>query len=322
MARIRSLKIGFFTNERLAEFSPWHRLLFEGLWLLADREGRLEDRPRRIKAELFPYDALDIDPMLTDLADARFIQRYAMNGASYLSIVRVQRHQRPRPEEHPSAIPEPPELPPLTPNESMNLAIPRGIVTPPRVGSGVRGTGSGVEGEGDMGNGEAADGAAGADGAPPTMRLRPEEFQTSWNSETQPPIPRCRDLTTKRRRHIRARMTERPLTEWAEVFRRIQASAFCRGETGGTWVASFDWVIGSPDVAVKVLEGQYDNRTRGPTRDTPFTPDELRKAEEWRRKVGRCPHQPACETSNACIGRVIRQWRQQRAGISQKAVRV
>jgi len=32
------------------------RLLYPGLWMLADREGRLEDRPLRIKAEILPYD--------------------------------------------------------------------------------------------------------------------------------------------------------------------------------------------------------------------------------------------------------------------------
>src|SRR5262245_30051913 len=62
LARIRSIKPGFFRNEDLAAFPFQHRLLFAGLWLLADREGRLEDRPKRIHADLFPYDpALDVE---------------------------------------------------------------------------------------------------------------------------------------------------------------------------------------------------------------------------------------------------------------------
>ena len=32
MARIRSIKPSFWTNEVLAELSPWHRLCFIGLW--------------------------------------------------------------------------------------------------------------------------------------------------------------------------------------------------------------------------------------------------------------------------------------------------
>ena len=86
MARIRSLKIGFFTNEVLCELSPWHRLLFAGLWILSDREGRLEDRPRRIKATLFPYDEINVDKLLTDLADSGFVVRYAVDAVAYLAI--------------------------------------------------------------------------------------------------------------------------------------------------------------------------------------------------------------------------------------------
>jgi len=35
--RARNIKPGFFSNEDLAECSPWSRLCFAGLWLLADR---------------------------------------------------------------------------------------------------------------------------------------------------------------------------------------------------------------------------------------------------------------------------------------------
>ena len=37
--RARNLKPGFFKNETLAEIEPLGRLLFQGLWCMADREG-------------------------------------------------------------------------------------------------------------------------------------------------------------------------------------------------------------------------------------------------------------------------------------------
>jgi hypothetical protein len=49
MARARNIKPAFFKNEQLVELGMSTRLLFIGLWCLADREGRLEDRPKRIK---------------------------------------------------------------------------------------------------------------------------------------------------------------------------------------------------------------------------------------------------------------------------------
>lgn len=58
MARSRNIKPAFFFNEQLAEVAPLGRLLFIGLWTIADREGRLEDRPRKIKAEVLAYDDL------------------------------------------------------------------------------------------------------------------------------------------------------------------------------------------------------------------------------------------------------------------------
>jgi hypothetical protein len=53
--RARNLKPGLFKNELLGEANPLLTILFEGLWCLSDREGRLEDRPLRFCAEIFPY---------------------------------------------------------------------------------------------------------------------------------------------------------------------------------------------------------------------------------------------------------------------------
>lgn len=106
--RARTLKPGFFKNEQLAELPMAARLLFAGLWCLADRAGRLEDRPRRIKAELFPYDDLDIEPLLQALADHGFIVRYAVDGARYIQVTNFTKHQSPHPREAASEIPPPP----------------------------------------------------------------------------------------------------------------------------------------------------------------------------------------------------------------------
>lgn len=80
MARIRSIKPQFFLNEELSELPAIVRLLFIGLWTQADREGRLLDRPKRLKAELFPYDNFDVDKGLNQLSDAGFIFRYKVNA--------------------------------------------------------------------------------------------------------------------------------------------------------------------------------------------------------------------------------------------------
>jgi len=107
VARLRTIKPGFFTNEQLAELPMAARLLFEGLWCLADREGRLEDRPKKIKVEVLPYDDENVDWLLTQLDDAGFIIRYLAEGRPYIQIVNFLKHQSPHPKEAPSQIPAP-----------------------------------------------------------------------------------------------------------------------------------------------------------------------------------------------------------------------
>lgn len=109
MARARNIKPGFFKNEVLAELHPLARILFIGLWTLADREGRLEDRPKRIKAECLPYDDCDVDAFLWDLHRAGFILRYEVSGGRYIQILKFKEHQSPHFKEPPSVIPAPEE---------------------------------------------------------------------------------------------------------------------------------------------------------------------------------------------------------------------
>ena len=107
MARSRSIKPGFFKNDTLAEIEPLGRLLFAGLWTIADREGRLEDRPKRIKAELLPYDDCDVEQLLQELHNYGFILRYEVEGERYIQISKFRKHQNPHKNEPPSDIPAP-----------------------------------------------------------------------------------------------------------------------------------------------------------------------------------------------------------------------
>lgn len=109
MARSRNIKPGFFLNDKLAEVEPLGRLLFAGLWCLADREGRLKDRPKRIKAEVLPYDSCDIDKLLNDLWRHGFIIRYEVDGDRFIQVVNFLKHQNPHHKEAKSEIPPPPE---------------------------------------------------------------------------------------------------------------------------------------------------------------------------------------------------------------------
>lgn len=105
MARARLLKPGFFTNELLAELPYEGRLLFAGLWTLADREGRLEDRPKRIKAAVFPFDEVDVSALLAALEHKGFIERYHVDAMALIQIAKFAEHQTPHARETASTLP-------------------------------------------------------------------------------------------------------------------------------------------------------------------------------------------------------------------------
>ncbi len=114
MARARNIKPGFFSNDALVELPFETRLLFIGLWTLADREGRLEDRPKRIRAQLFAYDAVNCDEMLDALAAAGFIERYSVDGFKCVQIINFLKHQVPHHKEAASELPAPDGRPAIT----------------------------------------------------------------------------------------------------------------------------------------------------------------------------------------------------------------
>ncbi len=105
--RARNIKPGFFVNENLISMPPFPRLLFLGLWCMADREGRLEDRPTRIKYAVFPGDDIDVDNCLNTLADGGFIIRYEAAGGQYIQVINFKKHQTPHVKEKISTIPAP-----------------------------------------------------------------------------------------------------------------------------------------------------------------------------------------------------------------------
>jgi len=105
MPRARNIKPGFFTNEVLAELPPLTRLLFIGLWTEADREGRLEDRPTRLRLRLFPLDEFSVEESLEQLCAKGFIARYLADGLAVIQILAWHKHQRPHFKEAPSTLP-------------------------------------------------------------------------------------------------------------------------------------------------------------------------------------------------------------------------
>jgi hypothetical protein len=109
MARARLLKPTFFTDEAVASCSPLARILFSGLWCLADKRGRLKDQPPVIGGAVLPFDSADIGALISELCGAGLVIRYQAKGSKYLQVKNFEKHQHPHPKEPESEIPGPTE---------------------------------------------------------------------------------------------------------------------------------------------------------------------------------------------------------------------
>lgn len=107
MARARNIKPGFFQNEELAEIPFEGRLLFIGLWTLCDAHGKMEWRPKKVKALLFPYDNVNVLVLAQELHRAGLVTLYTVDNIDYLKVVTFRKHQHPHVNEKPMGYPEP-----------------------------------------------------------------------------------------------------------------------------------------------------------------------------------------------------------------------
>lgn len=98
MPRIRSIKPDFFKSASIARLTYRSRLTFQGLWCLADDQGRLRDDARVIAGELWPQEDdvtwREVEEDLAALGALEFINRYAVDDVGYLQVGNWHVHQK------------------------------------------------------------------------------------------------------------------------------------------------------------------------------------------------------------------------------------
>lgn len=108
MARMRSLRPDYFLREDMADVSLEAHFLLGGLAVLADRDGRLLDRPRTIRAQVFPFREVDVEKALGELIAAGVLARYSVEGKAVLALLTWEQDQQPHPKETSLGLPPPP----------------------------------------------------------------------------------------------------------------------------------------------------------------------------------------------------------------------
>lgn len=93
MARIRTIKPEFWTDERIVDLSAFARLLFVGIWNFADDHGFIADKPRQIKMQVLPGDDVDATRLVDELVDAGLLERWHDGDTPLLRVRGFARHQ-------------------------------------------------------------------------------------------------------------------------------------------------------------------------------------------------------------------------------------
>ncbi|WP_139236722.1 hypothetical protein [Rugamonas rubra] len=241
--------------------------------MLADREGRLEDRPKRIKGELLPYDSVDVEPLLIELELHGFILRYVVGSNRFIQICKFAEHQSPHVREQASAIPGPGEalentskaMPSITkdvpsialdddmsPPRSPDSLIPDSLFSDSPITAATPG--------GVVVASFAAD-------QRPARSIKPDcphqEIIAIYH-ELLPQCPQVRDWTTARATQLRARWNEdekrQSLGYWRSFFEYVGTCDFLVGRSGKSpFFADLEWMTKSSNFT-KIREQKYENR--------------------------------------------------------------
>lgn len=109
MARIRTIKPDFWTDDKLVEVDFATRLFYIGTWNHADDNGNLRRSAKSLKMKIFPADAIDCEPLIQSLIAHGMLMEYSVSGEVFLHIRCFAKHQVIN-RKSKSAIPLPPWL--------------------------------------------------------------------------------------------------------------------------------------------------------------------------------------------------------------------
>lgn len=238
MARKRMIDPSIWQSEDFGKLSTLAKIVFIGLFSLADDEGRGRCNPVYLKSTLFPYEesirSADIDKTLSEISSNMSVVLYSCNGSSYYSLLSWDTFQKiDRPSQ--SKIPEY--------NEStMNLLFDECSTSNRRTV------------------------------APNKKRI---EYNKNIKEENRNKIveiyntycvnlPQVKKLTDKRNKAIDNFLKEFSTEQFEEICKIANVSNFLIGNNDRNWKADFDFIMRT-DKATAILEGKYNQNKKNNT---------------------------------------------------------
>ena len=236
MARKRMIDPNIWQSEDFSKLSTLGKLVFIGLFSLADDEGRGRCNPVYLKSILFPYEegirSADIDKTLSEISSNMSVIFYSCDGSSYYSLYNWNTWQKiDRPSE--SKIPEynSQAMQRLFTEDSSKV---RRAIVPNK---------KRIE---------------------DNKNIKEKEEKRNRIVETYNSIctnlPQIQKLTDKRKKAIDNFTKEFTEEQFEDICKIANSTNFLIGKNDNGWKADFDFLM-RIDKATNVLEGKYNNET-------------------------------------------------------------
>ena len=186
MARIRTVKPEFWTDEQVMELSPLARLLFIGMWNFCDDRGVHPASTKTLKAEVFPADDITADQiggLVTEMIRQGLLSEFEAQGRRWWAVTGWHHQMINRPST--SKYPAPPT------KSGTDSGSAHGVLTEPSV-SAHGGLPAGREGKGEEGREEhTLPQVPEVGGASPSAPPPPSRIGTRLDPDWELPAPWC-----------------------------------------------------------------------------------------------------------------------------------
>lgn len=234
MARKRMIDPTIWQSEDFGRLSTLAKIVFIGLFSLADDEGRGRCNPVYLKSTLFPYEenirSTDIDKTLSEISSNMSVVLYSCDGSSYYSLLSWDTFQKiDRPSQ--SKIPE-------YNKNTMKLLFDEHSTSNRRVF------------------------------APNIKEDNRKEIEDKRNRIKEKynsictNLPQIQKLTDKRKTAIDKFLKEFTEEQFEQICIKANESDFLTGNNDRKWKADFDFLM-RIDKATNIFEGKYDNSSGG-----------------------------------------------------------
>ena len=231
MARKRMIDPGIWQSEDYGKLSNLAKVVFIGLFSLADDEGRGRANPTYLKSSLFPYNedmrSADIEKALSEISSNMSVVFYSCDGSNYYSLLSwytFQKIDKPTDSKIPAFDETNKEIRRLFDDHSTTIR--RSLA--PKKNKNIKE----IE----------------------EKRIRIKDIYNSVCTN----LPQVQKITEKREKAIDKFIKEFTEEQFEQICKIANSTDFLIGKNDRKWKADFDFFM-RIDKATNILEGKYSN---------------------------------------------------------------